>query len=138
MLNFWKKKEKVNIIIKSCISKLDWVLSIHFQETIFFLIRKEKWTLALNFTYLNYSIYQISVSTDSFRSFNIICLKRIFQVKNHKNGHYHWVLHIIISLGTNFFWPNLPQKSISCQKQKKSSSLWNFVYFNYSSYQTSV
>ena len=129
MLNFYKKKEKVNIIIKSCISKLDWVLSIHFQETISFLIRKEKWTLALNFTHLNNSIYQILVSTDIFRSFNIICLKRIFQVKNHKNEHYYWVLHIIISLGTNFFLTKFAPKKYLLPKTEKVIIIMEFCIF---------
>ena len=59
--------------------------------------------------------------------------KGVMPVKNGKREHHHWILNIRTSLGTKiqlkltvliFYWPNLPKKGISSQKQKNRTCMY--------------
>ena len=57
-----------------------------------------------------------------------ICIKSVFPIKNRKNKHHHWILHIWISLGTKFqlktdhfdFLDQICPKRVFPVKNKKS------------------
>ena len=68
----------------------------------------------------------------------VLTKRRISGLKqNKKIEHHHWILHIRISLGTNFslnwqfyfFGTNLPKKGVSGPKQKKVNITIEFCIF---------
>ena len=71
---------------------------------------------------LDKSLYQTSLLTKDFRFLDQICPRKMFMVENGKSKHYHWILHIQISL-------NLPEKVIFGQIEKKWTSSWNSAYW---------
>ena len=90
--------------------------------------KQKKWTASLNSAYSNYSSYQISASTDNFGFLEQICPKRVFLLKNQKNEHHHWILHVRISVGAKFqlkvtilmFWTEFAHKGYFHSKTKKN------------------
>ena len=92
--HFRLKTEKVNTTIEFCILEIMWVQNFTLNKRLWnlganlprksiFGRKRKKWTSPLNSTYSNFTISS----------------KRIFQVKNRKSEHHHWILHIWISLG---------------------------------------
>ena len=82
--------------------------------------------------YENDSGYQISLWT--VLNFETKFAKRVFSVKNEKNEHYHWILHIRISLSSKFqlklksliFWTKFSQKGRFQSKRAKLNIIIEF------------
>ena len=99
--------------------------------------KQKEWTSPLNSPYSNQCSYQISVSTDNFDFLDQICPKRVFPIKNKKNKHYHWILHVGIRLRTKFqlkvtfliFWTKFSQKGHFWPKTKKLNITIEFCMF---------
>ena len=101
-----------------------WTCDCHFLDQIFSL-KQVKHTQPWNFTYSNYSFYQISLEQTILNFWTKFAQERYGQ--NRKSEHHHWIPLIQISLGTKFqlkltiliFWPDLSKKGFSGLKQKK-------------------
>ena len=70
-------------------------------------IKQKKWTPPLNSAYIHISLgtkFQLKLTILFFfgGGGSNLPTKRVFPVKNRKSEDYHWILHILISLGTEF------------------------------------
>ena len=72
-------------------------------------IKQKKWTPPLNSAYIHISLgtkFQLKLTILFFYFFiffgSNLPTKRVFPVKNRKSEDYHWFLHILISIGTEF------------------------------------
>ena len=79
----------------------------------------------MNFAYLNWFLYQISLWTNNIEFVDQIYPRKILKFKNRKSKHHHhWILHIQISLGTKFqLLIKFTQKGFSGLKRKKGTPL---------------
>ena len=80
----------------------NFVLKLTQKPKRVFPIFLKKRKLPLNSTYSNQSRFEISASTNNFDFWKKFQKKRILPVENRKNEHHHRILHIRISLDTNF------------------------------------
>ena len=123
---FRPKTKEFNTTIEFCVPELVsvpnfslnwkfWFFGPNLPKKGIFGQKQEKSTAPLNCIYSNYCGYQIEAQTDNCDFLNQIYSKRVFLVKNRKNEHNHWILHIRINVGTEFqckltiliFWAKL-------------------------------
>ena len=85
---------------------------------------------------MQFNFWEINQVTSMSISASMDVLK-ILKIKNEKNEHRYWILHIRISLGTKFqlkltifiFWTKFSQKEHSCSEQKKMNFTIEFCSF---------
>ena len=127
----WSKTEKVNIIIEFRLFKLVLVpnFSLNWQFWFFWPdlpkkgfsgLKQKKWTPHIFYIILHIQISLVRnfSSNWQFWFFGSNLPKKVFPVENRKSEHYYEILHIWISVGTEFqlkhiilsFWTKFTQK----------------------------